>query len=123
MRPQARRHELVSQEVGDELVIYDERIHSAHRLNRTAAAIWRLADGQRTIEELARQLHETLDVPEDEDLVYLALEELAKADLLVGEVPFERERMSRRAMLASFAAIVPIVASIKLEAHVAFSPV
>ena len=37
MTPQSRKEQLLTQRVGDELVIYDERTHEAHRLNRTAA--------------------------------------------------------------------------------------
>jgi hypothetical protein len=48
---------LLAQDVGDELVVFDERRYVAHRLNRTAAAVWRLADGQRTIADLAASLH------------------------------------------------------------------
>jgi Coenzyme PQQ synthesis protein D (PqqD) len=58
MTPESRKEQLLTQRVGDELVIYDERTHEAHRLNRTAAAVWEQADGVRTVPELASSLRQ-----------------------------------------------------------------
>src|SRR5262245_51738368 len=118
MAPQARRDRLLLQDVGDELVLYDVERHVAHRLNPAAAAIWRLADGQRSISDLVEGLQAQLGDSADEASVYAGLEELENADLLTSGLPPEMERVSRRAMIATLAALVPMVASIRLDAQI-----
>jgi coenzyme PQQ synthesis protein D (PqqD) len=120
MTPESRKEQLLTQRVGDELVIYDERTHEAHRLNRTAAQVWEGADGARSVTDLARDLRTALVAdgvepiaPEDsEALVRLALDDLNQAGLLVKGLPKISEPMSRRQMLVVAAALVPVVASI-----------
>ena len=64
MKPESRKEQLLAQPVGKELVVYDKQTHTAHRLNQTAALVWRLADGRRTTAELARLLHDAADAPQ-----------------------------------------------------------
>jgi hypothetical protein len=82
MATKARSEELLIDTVGDELVVYDTREHAMHRLNPTAAAVWRLCDGRRTAPEIAALLSVDRPAPVDEDAVVLALEELEAAGLL-----------------------------------------
>ena len=120
MTPQSRKEQLLTQRVGDELVVYDERTHEAHRLNRTAAEVGAQADGARTVPELASSLRESLAAggetavgdQESEELVRLALDDLGRAGLLVRGLPAINEPMSRRPMLVVASAIFPVVASI-----------
>lgn len=121
MTPESRRAQLLAQPVGDELVIYDERTNAAHRLNATAAHVWRLADGERSLQDLAAALGESLephdpavlgDASASEELVRLALTELDRAGLLVRGLPALGEPMTRREMMVVAAALVPVVASI-----------
>ncbi|WHZ25522.1 MAG: hypothetical protein OJF51_000317 [Nitrospira sp.] len=88
MLPQAREEHLLVENLGDEVLVYDEDRNSAHRLNRTAALVWRQCDGQHTITELAALLHAELSIPADEELVLLTLDRLEKAHLL--RQPFQR---------------------------------
>lgn len=114
MRPEARTDQLLTQEVGTELVVYDERTHQAHRLNGTARTVWHLADGRRSVDDLASALQATLGTPEAGTLVRLALADLNRAGLLVTRPgPDLHETPSRRQMLtAAASAFVPVVASI-----------
>jgi hypothetical protein len=112
MAPESRKDQLLTQEVGDELVVYDERTNEAHRLNASAALVWRLADGQRSIEQIAAVVGETLHVEESHTLVQLALEELDKSGLLVQGLPAGSEAISRREMLTFAAALLPVAVSI-----------
>jgi hypothetical protein len=52
VKPQTRRRGLLLRELPDELLVYDQERHRAHCLNRTAALIFRHADGSRTVDEL-----------------------------------------------------------------------
>jgi|SRR5436853_1400103 hypothetical protein len=51
-----RRPDLIERELSDELVLYDPESDRAYLLNRSAAAIWDLCDGTRSLEEIAREL-------------------------------------------------------------------
>ena len=96
--PKARHHELVVQELGDEVLVYDLKHHQAHCLNRTAALIWEHCDGKQTVKGLARMLEQKLGVATGEEVVWLGLRQLNKYHLLQEEMGPSAgpERISRR---------------------------
>jgi hypothetical protein len=113
MKPQTRRSGLLIRELPDELVVYDQEQHRAHCLNRTAALVYRHADGTRTAAELAR-------LPgANREVVALALEQLAAAGLLeatptatrADAESISRRDVARRVGLAA-AILLPAVVSI-----------
>lgn len=65
--PRARTADLITEQVGDELVVYDGESSEAHCLNALASAVFVAADGKTSTADLAaiasRQLHDTIDVP------------------------------------------------------------
>jgi len=95
--PQARQDGIVVRELADEVLIYDLERHKAHCLNSTAAAVWRHCDGETTPREISFRLAREFSTPVDEDVVWLALDELGKLDLL--ESPVVREAGLSRAQL------------------------
>ncbi len=119
MNPHARQDNLVVQEVGDELVVYDKERYRAHRLNRSAALVWRHCDGKTTVADLAALLQSELNAPADKGLVWLALDQLGKAHLLREKMtrPTNTRGVSRRQILrklgaAAAAVLVPVVTSL-----------
>jgi hypothetical protein len=98
MKPRAKCNGLLSEQVEDELIVYDPDRDRGHCLNRTAALVWRHADGEHTVAELAAILREELDPVADENLVWHALDRLNAAHLLVEPRPRSTEevRASRR---------------------------
>ncbi len=60
-----KRENLIVHEMDDEILLYDPQIDRTHRLNPTAAMIWRLCDGSKTPEEMARSLMEHYEVEFD----------------------------------------------------------
>ena len=76
MTPTARDDNVLSYEVGEELVVYDRMAQRAHRLNAVAAVVWRLCDGQRGVEAIAREARC------DEETVWVALKQLGHVRLL-----------------------------------------
>src|SRR5215210_3189650 len=80
--PHARRAKLVVRELIDETLVYDVEGHRAHCLNRTAALVWELCDGERTVSLIAGQVGERLSADVPEEVVRLALEQLADRGLL-----------------------------------------
>jgi hypothetical protein len=119
MRPQARQDQLLMREVGDELVVYDQERHRAHRLNRTAALVWRHCDGQTTVAELAELLHHEFNLPANEEVIWLALDRLEKAHLLQERLPrstkaagVSRRQVMRRLGRTAAVALLPVVATL-----------
>jgi len=113
MTPRVRRDALLVQELEGETLIYDQRAHRAHCLNGTAAEVFRLADGSRSVPEVAAALGERLGCAEP-DLVWAALEELGRADLLEQLPAAVVGRRTRRAALKrlGLGLLVPTVISV-----------
>ena len=76
MRPLARTDEVVVEQVGDEVLIYDQRTPQAHCLGSVAASVWRASDGNTRVAAIAAQL----DV--DVATVMRAIGELESCELL-----------------------------------------
>src|SRR5579862_1196188 len=109
------RVDCLSREFGDELLVYDQQRNVGHCLNPTAAAAWKLCDGQKSPSEVATILTQQLSVPVDESVVLLAVEELSKARLLVGsEKPIRRtsRRDAIRTLGIAGAIALPLVTSL-----------
>jgi len=114
VKPRARTG-VVARPVGSEVVVYDPETHTAHCLNRTAATVLRLADGQTSVAALAAALAAETGTGADEDVVWATLERLAEAKLLEA-MPSRPASPSRRRALQKVglgaAALAPIVASL-----------
>ena len=116
--PRARQEELVIDELGDETLVYDMRNHKAHCLNRTAALVWNRCDGRLTVSEMILALETELHTPVSAEVVWLALEQLNKANLLADRLPKSKVQpaMTRRAVMKRIgfgaAIAVPLVTSI-----------
>jgi len=119
MKPQARREELVVQEIGDETIVYDEKRNHAHRLNRTAAQVWQHCDGHHTVADLQAVLQQQTDVLVTEDIVWLALDKLEKEQLLTEPLarPVHAVKITRRdvlrkaALVGGMTLMIPVVQS------------
>ena len=85
MNPIARTDELISQEVEDEIIVYDETDDTACCLNPLAATIWRLCDGRQSVEDLVEIVVRQMDLPKEVDpqtAVWRTLEDLEQHNLL-----------------------------------------
>lgn len=115
--PAARKSKLLVRELAEEVVVYDEEGHRAHCLNRTAALVWKSCDGRTNVSGIAERVGGQLAAPVSDELVCLALEQLADSDLLAPAVPRPTppDRVSRRKMLSRLGAaavLIPLIASI-----------
>ena len=124
-KPKSRETQLLVQELPDEVLIYDLERNEAHCLNGSAARIWALCTGERTVREIGRLVAPDLDPDRAETLVWCALDQFDERHLL--EEPVDRPigmepeatdtptEMTRRGMLISLGLVVgmiPIVDSI-----------
>ena len=117
--PQARRTGLIIQEVDGEILIYDQNTNKAHCLNQTAAKVWKYCDGETTLAEACTALSSDLDTAVDEKLVWYAVDQFSKDNLLekgIEQPAFIIAGMNRRQMVRTLglAAViaVPLVTSI-----------
>lgn len=116
--PQARTNNLVTQEMPDEILVYDLKNHKAHCLNQTAAAVWKHCDGKTSVTEMIALIKQNTHQTVDEASVWYAIEHLGKANLLKNPVhtPVGVPRLGRREALRRLglgsAIAVPVVMSI-----------
>src|SRR5437762_8596440 len=123
-----KRTTVASAAGGDGLHVFDHQQQQAYALNTTSALVWQHCDGQTTPEQLTELLRQKFNVPrtEAEQLTWLALDELGKANLLEAEVARPHplsSNLTRRQMLTTFAtagvalAVVPMVALVTTQAR------
>src|SRR5262249_12699877 len=123
----ARSRDLVVKTVAGEVLVYDLARHRAHRLNATAAAVWRACDGTRTSVEIATWATTGSGLTVDRAAVDYALSHLDRAHLLVApglavdaHPPITRRDLMRR---GATLATIPLVASVLVPtAALAASP-
>ncbi|HEV3086797.1 MAG TPA: PqqD family protein [Candidatus Elarobacter sp.] len=117
MLPLSRTEKLLVEELDEDLVIYDEERHKAHRLNGTAAFVWRRCDGRTTVAQIAALLAAKTGDAVGDDVVLLALRQLQSASLLRanGRTAARPVGIPRRELLktaALFAVVLPAVTTI-----------
>lgn len=80
--PAAREARLLVRELAEEVLVYDEEGHRAHCLNQTAALVWKSCDGRTSVARIAERVGAQMSAHVPEEVVWLALEQLAEFDLL-----------------------------------------
>ena len=109
-RPLARAEDLIVEEVGDEVLVYDSNADTAHCLSPDAASVWRRCDGKTPIEGLTAQVDLSAERVES------ALSELERCELL--EEPPTPAGHTRRdltlkvAKISAAAAATPLIISV-----------
>ena len=108
--PKARNTDIVVQEFGRELLVYDLKTNHAHQLNETSLIVFNACGGGQTLDDLKRR-HKFTD-----DLIYFTLAELKRNNLLAEDyqAPFagmSRREVIRKVGLATVIAL-PMIASI-----------
>ena len=110
--PPTKNDNIVVQNIGKEILIYDLGSHRAYCLNETLAKIYAACDGKMTFQEF-KKLH-----PFTDDLIFLSLDELKRENLIETiddyESPFatltRREAIKRVGLATSFA--LPLISSL-----------
>lgn len=57
-----KRDGIICEALGDEMLVFDERIGGVHALNHTAAWIFRQIDGQNDFDAIARRFANTCEI-------------------------------------------------------------
>lgn len=114
--PTARKDGLVIQEMPDEVLVYDLNTNKAHCLNETAAFVWKSCDGENTVADILTNFESQSGNKINEDLIWLAIDQLSDKDLLEKGIEPKFAGQSRREVIkkVGLAAVValPLVASL-----------
>ena len=111
-QPLARSEDLIVEELGDEVLVYDSNSDTAHCLSPDAARVWRHCDGGTSIESLTAQVSLSAERVED------ALHELERCELLkarptlTGDGHTRRELGLKVAKVGAAAAAMPLIVSV-----------
>lgn len=118
--PKARHEKLIVKELPDETLVYDLVNDKAHCLNDTAGKVWKNCDGLNSVADISAILAEDAGAPVDDAVVWLALEQLKKFDLLESVPPkpahlagLDRRQLVRAIGVAALA--LPMVISIATQ--------
>lgn len=116
--PLSRKANIVIQEFENEVLIYDLKINKAFCLNETSHLVWQLCNGINSIADINRKLRKKLNINYSEELIWLALDQLKKNNLLENSSEIEinfgglsRREAIRKVGLSSVIAL-PIIAAI-----------
>jgi hypothetical protein len=126
--PKTRNENIVVQEMENEILIYDLKTNKAFCLNATSAMIWQMCNGTRTVAEIGQSLSKKLDESVSEDLIWLALDNFKKNNLLENNKEFavnfkglNRRQVVKKIGLTSMIALPVIASIIAPSAAMAFS--
>ena len=117
-KPKSRIENIVTQEMNNELLIYDLKDNKAFCLNETSAIIYQLCDGKRTVAEINNVIAKKLNQPVNDELIWLALDGLKKEGLLENSENFEinfnglsRRQVIKKVGLSSLV-VLPVIGSL-----------
>src|SRR5438445_2500999 len=89
VKPTARKNDLVIQQADNEVLVYDLNTNKAACLNETAAFVWQNCNGSNGIADIAQALGRKTNSEVNDDVVWLAIDELSKNRLLEEKVAAE----------------------------------
>lgn len=114
--PIARKDGMVIQEMPEEVLVYDLDTNKAHCLNQTAAFVWKSCDGNNSISDIADLFENESGNKINEDLIWLAIDQLSDKDLLEGEFTTKFKGQNRREIIKKIGLVtvvaLPLVASL-----------
>lgn len=90
--PRAITRGLIVTPRAGELMIFDLARHLSHRLGRLAARVWKLSDGSRTVDQIARVINGGVRDGESQAQILAVLQQLRRARLLDGVAPADLAR-------------------------------
>jgi hypothetical protein len=115
-KPLARKEGLVIQEMPGEVLVYDLATNKAHCLNETAALVWNYCDGSNSVADITRLFGNQSGKPVEENLVWLAIDQLNENNLLAQELKADFNGQTRRDVIkkVGLAAVIalPMVSSL-----------
>jgi len=99
--PIGRNNDVVSQESGKEVLIYDLLINKLFCLNETSSIVWKLCNGKNSVLQISKELSRQFKTPVSADFVWLAINQLKSENLIDNKIEFPTEfgKNSRRDLI------------------------
>ncbi len=99
--PESRTDGILTQTLGEEILVYDLDRDKVLCLNETTAMVWRECDGTRSVPQISRALAAKVGTTVSEDVVWMAVRQLKTENLLAVNESFETpfDSMTRREMV------------------------
>lgn len=99
--PKNRTKNIITQEINDETLVYNLKTNKAVCVNKTLATVWKLCDGNRNIQQIAKAVSNEFKKPVSDELIYLSLTLLADENLLVNKYGIGKkiDGLSRRELI------------------------
>ncbi len=99
--PRRRKDEIIVQELNGEVLIYDLKSNKAICLNEVSSLVWDACDGNQSVSEISQAIGKKLNSPANEDIVWLALDQLKKERLIANdtEIVSKFDGISRREVI------------------------
>lgn len=116
--PLALSDGIISQDYGNEILIYNLKSNKMFHLNETSFLVWQACDGKSSIEQISREISQKLRTYTSEEIVWLALQQLQQNELLVQDMKLDSDlkKISRREVIkkAGLATMVafPLITSV-----------
>jgi hypothetical protein len=110
LNPQTRKGNLTIRPLGDETLVMDLIHGTTHYLNLISFTTFKLADGTRSVEQLALDVSKAVGKPVNVEAVQLALDQFAGRHLMLTPIApaAEEKRLSRRDALKVAAAAMAL---------------
>ena len=112
LHPKAKTTDIVQQNVGDELLLYNLKTNQTYYLNQTATNVYQLCDGINNIPTIAAKAK----IPPE--TVEFSLHQLSKQNLLAEPIKFNLSRRDLLKNAALKAVALPIITSLIAPAAV-----
>lgn len=85
MEPPQKKPDIISREVEGETVLLNEENEEIHQLNHTASFIWKCCNGENTVDDIVKLLHdefhtESIDIRNDVINIISSLKKLNLID-------------------------------------------
>jgi hypothetical protein len=116
--PVSRTANIIVKELDNEVLLYDLSLHKAYCLNQTSALVFQFCDGTNSVAEISDLMSKELKTLVSEDLVWLALKQLKRQNLLENaeESTHQVAGLSRRELLKkarlSSMVMLPLIVSV-----------
>lgn len=98
--PLSRKENIVTQELDGEILVYNLETNKAVCMNETSALVWSLCDGKKSVGEISQTIAKKMNATANEDLVWLAIDQLKDENLMVNsEINSPFEGINRREVI------------------------
>lgn len=119
IKPKTRHDDILTQELMDEILIYDKPHDKVYCLNHTLSAVYNACDGNRTLAQIKEAVSAQIKAPVSDEFILFALKQLDEKDLMANaeelkgqiNLTIPRRELIKKAGLATMVAL-PVISTL-----------